>query len=84
MENSTRKMLGLTGENITFPEDWLEDEKIKGATDQLIRGFLTYKPTHCEKCGRKNQGELVKNGTKTTRTQMALFRNTLTYIELKR
>ena len=33
MENSTRKMLGLTGENITFPEDWLEDEKIKGATD---------------------------------------------------
>ena len=33
MENSTRKMLGLTDENITFPEDWLKDEKIKGATD---------------------------------------------------
>ncbi|HIZ52704.1 MAG TPA: transposase family protein [Candidatus Enterococcus avicola] len=40
--------------------------------------------THCEKCGRKNQGELVKNRTKTTRRQMALFRNMLIYLELKR
>ena len=84
MDNNTRKMLGLTDENITFPENWLEDVKIKGVTAQLIKGSLTYNPTHCEKCVRKNQGELVKNGTKTTRTQMALFRNTLTYLELKR
>lgn len=84
MDNNTRKMLGLTDENITFPEDWLKDAKIKGVTAQLISGSLTYKPTNCEKCGRKNQGEIVKNGTKTTRTQMALFRNTLTYLELKR
>ena len=84
MDNNTRKMLGLTDENITFPENWLEDVKIKGVTAQLIIGSLTYNPTHCEKCGRKNQGEIVKNGTNTTRTQMALFRNTLTYLELKR
>ena len=53
MDNNTRKMLGLTDENITFPEDWLEDVKIKGVTAQLISGSLTYKPTHCEKAGEK-------------------------------
>ncbi|MFC4709050.1 transposase [Enterococcus eurekensis] len=42
MDNNTRKMLGLTDENITFPENWLEDAKIKGVTAQLISGSLTY------------------------------------------
>ena len=35
MDNNTRKMLGLTDENITFPEDWLKDAKIKGVTEDL-------------------------------------------------
>ena len=35
MKNNTRKTLGLTDENITFPEDWLEDAKIKGVTKGL-------------------------------------------------
>ena len=34
MDNSTRKMLGLTDENITFPEDWLKDAKIDGVTER--------------------------------------------------
>ena len=33
MDNSTRKMPGLTDENITFPEDWLKDAKIDGVTE---------------------------------------------------
>ena len=28
-------MIGLTDENITFPEDWLEDAKIKGVNKGL-------------------------------------------------
>lgn len=84
MDNNTRKLLGLTDENITFSKDWLKDSKIKGVKAQVITGLLTYKPSRCEKCNRKNQGTIVKNGTKTTRTQMPLFRNTLTYLELKR
>ena len=35
MDNSTRKILGLTDENITFPEDWLEDAKLKGVNEHL-------------------------------------------------
>ena len=35
MDNNTRKILGLTDENITFPEDWLEDAKLKGVNEHL-------------------------------------------------
>ena len=35
MDNNTRKILGLTDENITSPEDWLKDAKIKGVTEGL-------------------------------------------------
>ena len=84
MDNNTRKILGLTDENIIFSEDWLKDAKIKGITAQVIQGKLTYKPLLCKKCGYKNHGQIVKNGTKQTRTQMPVFRNMLTYLELKR
>lgn len=84
MDNNTRKILGLTDENIIFSEDWLKDAKIKGVTAQVIQGKLTYKPLSCKKCGHKNHGQIVKNGTKQTRTQMPVFRNMLTYLELKR
>ncbi|MFC4710081.1 hypothetical protein ACWOEJ_05060 [Enterococcus eurekensis] len=40
MDNNTRKMLGLTDENITFPEDWLNDAEIKGVTAQLMEFLL--------------------------------------------
>ena len=33
MDNNTRKILGLTDENITSPEDWLKDAKIDGVTE---------------------------------------------------
>ena len=56
MDNNTRKILGLTDENIIFSEDWLKDAKIKGVTAQVIQGKLTYKPLLCKKCGYKNHG----------------------------
>ena len=84
MDNHTRELLGLTDLNINFSEDWLEKIKIKGVTAYQIKGTLTYTPTACEKCGLKNQGEIVKNGTTITRTQMPLFKSSLTYLELKR
>ena len=50
-------MLGLTDENITFPEDRFKDTKIKGVNAQLISASLTYKPTHCKKWGiKKSRG----------------------------
>ncbi|MHC5269740.1 ISL3 family transposase [Enterococcus sp. LJL98] len=84
MDNNTRKMLGLTDENIMFSENWLEEIERKGSKAYLIKGELSYIPLACEKCGIKNQGEVVKNGTKTTQTQMPLFKSTLTYLKLKR
>lgn len=84
MDKHTRKLLGLTDKNIIFPEDWLEEIHKKQVTANLIKGALTYRPTCCEKCGEVNHGQIVKNGTKTTLTQLPVFKNTLTYLELKR
>lgn len=77
-------MLGLTDENIYFSENWLEEIKRKGRKAFLIKEELSYTPLSYEKWGIKNQGEVVKNGTKTTQTQMPLFKSSLTYLELKR
>lgn len=84
MDNNTRKMLGLTDENINFSEDWLKEVNKKGQKAFLIQGELTYRPFSCEKCENKDPQKIVKNGTKTTQTQMPLFKSTLTYLELKR
>lgn len=84
MDNHTRELLGLTDLNISFSEDWLEKITSKSVTAYQNKGTLTYTPSHCEKCGIKNQGEVVKNGTKVTQTQLPMFKSTLTYLELKR
>jgi len=84
MDYHTRKLLGLTDEHITFDEEWLEEIEKKQVTANLIKGTLTYVPTCCENCGEISHGQIVKNGSKTTMTQLPLFKTTLTYLELKR
>lgn len=84
MDNHTRKLLGLTDENLFFETDWLEERRINGRTITVIKGKLTYSPVACTKCGIKNEGQIIKNGTHTTRTQLLPFRERKTILELKR
>lgn len=84
MDNHTKKILGLKDPNLIFSENWLEEKKVKGVTAHVIKGLLTYVPPCCEKCGIKNEGQIIKNGTHTTRTQLPKFNQYLTLLELKR
>lgn len=84
MDNHTRKLLGLEDQNIVFDENWLEERKVKNRTAHIIYGKLTYEPKCCEKCGIKNTGQIIKNGTHKTRIQLPKFNQFLTFLELKR
>ncbi len=42
----TRKPLKIKDKNITFPEDYLEEVKLKRMTRSLFK-ILSYQPTHC-------------------------------------
>jgi|GEM_PF-2323908 len=37
MNNTTRKLLGLTDKNLFFDDDWLEERKYKGVNAQIIK-----------------------------------------------
>ncbi|QCA28757.1 ISL3 family transposase [Vagococcus xieshaowenii] len=84
MDKHTRKLLGLEDKNIYFAEDWLKEEKKKDVLAYIIEGVLTYRPTCCEKCGELDSSKIVKNGYRTTKTQLPPFRNRLTYLKLHR
>lgn len=84
MDYCTRKLLGLTDKNLFFGEDWLFTEKRKDVEAFIVSGELTYRPKCCEKCGEINEGQIVKNGTKTTETQLPPFNQRLTFLQLKR
>lgn len=51
MDNTTRKLLGLTDKNLFFDDDLLEERKYKGVKDQIIKGNLTNRFPHCLQCG---------------------------------
>jgi transposase len=84
MDKNTRNLLGLTDKHLSFGEDWLEFRQIKGAQAQVIKATLTYVPMHCKNCGVKNQGQIIKNGHHLTCTQLPVFNERLTFLELKR
>lgn len=56
MDHCTRKLLGLTDENLFFEEEWLETIEEEGFRTNLIHAKLSYIPSHCRKCGIKNEG----------------------------
>ena len=48
MDHCTRKLLGLTDENLFFEEEWLETIEEEG-----FRTKLSYIPSHCRKWASK-------------------------------
>ena len=81
MDNTTRKLLGLTDKNLFFDDDWLEERKYKGVNAQIIKGNLTNRFSHCLQCGSVR---IIRNGSYVTNSQMLKFKERLTILELKR
>ena len=84
MDHCTRKLLGLTDENLFFEEEWLETIEEEGFRTNLIHAKLRYIPSHCRKCGIKNEGQIIKNGSHKTKVQLLPYRATKTELRLVR
>ena len=52
----TKSILNIKDDNVYFNENCLEVCKIKGINTKVFHGYLTYKPSHCDKCGHVNNG----------------------------
>ena len=50
-DNYIRNLLNIKDQNITFDEDGVHDEFIKGKTCKIIDAHLSYIPSYCDKCG---------------------------------
>ncbi|EOT30262.1 hypothetical protein OMS_02405 [Enterococcus durans ATCC 6056] len=84
MYHCTRKLLGLTDENLFFEEEWLETVEEDGFRTNLIHAKLSYILSHCRKCGIKNEGQIIKNGSHKTKVQLLPYRATKTELRLVR
>lgn len=56
LSNYTRNILNIKDININFYENCLENKIINGIETKIFRGYLTYIPTHCPLCKKKNNG----------------------------
>ena len=72
MDHCTKKLLVLT-------EEWLETIEEEGVCTKL-----SYIPSHCRKCGIKNEGQTIKNGSHKTKVQLLPYRATKTELRLVR
>ena len=56
------EMLELKDNNIKFYENCYHKEKIKGIYHKVFEAYLSYKPTHCPKCGVSFDDNFEKHG----------------------
>ena len=52
----TKNILNIKDDNIYFYENCLENVKINNTVTKIFRGYLTYTPEFCPKCGCVNEG----------------------------
>ncbi|MFP1647543.1 transposase family protein [Enterococcus mundtii] len=84
MDYQTKKLLGLTDENIISPTDWLSEKREKGITSYVIHGRLDYTTSCCTRCGIKNEGQVIKYGTHQTTIQLLPIHSNKTVLSLKK
>lgn len=84
MDYHTKKLLGLTDKNFQFTENWLETRTINHLTTHFIHARLDYTPKACSKCGIKNEGQIIKNGTHKTKVQLLPLHSFPTFLSLRR
>lgn len=55
----TRNILNIKDENISFYENCLESYKINNIETKVFKGYLTYIPQFCDRCGCINQDNSI-------------------------
>ena len=61
-QNYIIEMLELKDSNVIFNENCYYKENIKGVFHKIFEGYLSYKPTHCPKCGVLFDDDFEKHG----------------------
>lgn len=85
ISNDIKTLLDIQDENIIFEENGVYTKYYKGSMSKFVTAKLTYIPTHCEKCGVKNDDfTIYKNGTKTSHIKLPMFGVYPTYLSLKK
>ncbi|WP_440896214.1 transposase family protein [Amphibacillus sp. Q70] len=83
--NDIRFLIDVQDENITFSPGCVTLGEYNGKPCKFISGELTYDPTHCEKCGIKNENYVViRNGKQTSRITLPMAGTSLTFLKLKK
>lgn len=83
--NDIKILLDIQDKNIIFEENGVYIKNYKGSMSKFVSAKLTYTPTHCEKCGVKNDHYTIyKNGTKTSHIKLPMFGAYPTYLSLKK
>ena len=83
--NNIRNLLDIQDENIIFEDNCVKKGSFKGIACKFIEAKLTYSPSHCMKCGIRNENYVVyKNGTQTSRITLPISGVLPTYLLLKK
>ena len=61
-KNYITNILNLKEENLIFKENFYHEQKIKDITHKVFEAYLSYKPTHCTKCGVLFDDKFEKHG----------------------
>lgn len=51
-----KDILNIKDVNVHFYENFLEISEYKGVNTKIFHGYLTYNPSHCDRCGHINNG----------------------------
>ncbi|GAA4062589.1 ISL3 family transposase [Amphibacillus indicireducens] len=83
--NDIRNLIDIQDENITFLPGCVTYGEYKGKPCKYISGELTYEPTHCTKCGIKNENYIIfKNGKQESRITLPMIGIARSFLKLKK
>ena len=81
--NDIRYLIDVQDKNITFLPGCVTLGVYKKQPCKFISGELTYDPTHCEKCGVKNENyTVIKNGKQKSKITLPMTGTSLTFLKL--
>ena len=61
-QNYITNILNLKENNLIFKENFYKEEKINGIIHKIFEAYLSYKPSHCPKCGVAFDNSFEKHG----------------------
>ena len=78
------KTLNIKDENIHFYEEFVTEENIKGKRCLVYKGYLTYIPEYCPKCGTIYDNNIEKHGFKNSLIKIPIVSKLNTYLSLNK